>query len=146
MLISVDQAEIGINEPSREEGREGIPEMELDEWKNRNGILDQSIKKTADNENEILKREVDQLKLQLLKARTEQTNAQEVEELKLSLVQAKKEMEMLRTETKERLQQSEQLEQEKRKQDLKLKEAPTEFERYKRAASKSRGKSEMIYS
>ena len=103
--------------------------------------------KTSDKKNEILKREVDQLKVQLQEARTKQANAQEVEELKLLLVQAKKEMEVLRTETKETLQRSEQLEQERGKQDLeKLKEAQTEIESYKRALSRSSGKSEMFSS
>ena len=101
---------------------------------------------TAFKENEILKREVDQLKVQLLEARTKQANLQVMEELKLSLVQAKKEMEVLRTETKEGLQRSEQLEQGRREQDLKLKEAQTGEESYIRAASKSRGKSGMIFS
>ena len=119
--------------------------MELDEWKNKNGILEQSIK-TSDSEKEILKREVDQLKVQLQEAHTKQTNAQEMEELKLSLVQAKKEIEVLRTETKEGLQQSEQLEQERIEQDLKLKEAQTEIEGYKRDLSRSSGKSEMFSS
>ena len=133
-----------MNELSRNEERERRLEMELDEWKNRNGILEQSMK-TSHSENEILKREVDQLKVQLQEAHTKQANAQELEELKLSLMQARKEMEVLRTETKEKLQRSEQLEQ--RNQDLeKLKEGHTEVESYERALSKSSGKSEMFSS
>ena len=66
--------------------------MELDEWKNRNGTLEESMK-IAFKENEILKREVDQLKVQLQELRTKQANTQEVEALK--------EMEVLRTKTKE---------------------------------------------
>ena len=132
-----------MNEPSRKVERERKLEMELGEWQNRNRILEQSMK-TAGNENDILKREVDQLKF-----RTKQANAREVEELKLSLVQAKKEMEVLRAEmevlrveTERRLQQSEQLEQEKAKRDLeKFKQAQTEGESYKRAAYRYRGKS-----
>ena len=135
-----------MNEPNRKEERERRLEMELDEWKNKNKILEQSMK-TADSEKEILKIEVDQLKVQLQELRTKQANAHEMEELKLSLMQAKKEMEVLRTETKEKLQQSEQLEQERRWQDLeKLKEAQTEVESYKRDLSRNRGKSEMFYS
>ena len=132
-----------MSEPSREE--EGGKKLEMrPEWSSRNRILEESMK-TAYSENEILKREVDQLEVQLLAARTKQASPQ-VEELKLSLIQAKKEMEVLRTETKERLQQSEQLEKERREQDLKLKKTQTEIEGYKRAASRSSGKSEMFYS
>ena len=133
-----------MNESCRNVEKERRLEMELDEWKNRNGILEQSMK-TSHKKNEILKREVDQLKVQLQELRTKQANTQEMEEL--SLMQAKKEMEVLRTETKEELQQSEQLEQERRWQDLEnLKQAQTEIESYKRALSRSRGKSEMFSS
>ena len=134
-----------MNEPRRKEERERRLEMELDEWKNRNRILEQGMK-TSHNENEILKRAVYQLKVQLQELHTKQTNAQEMEKLKFSLLQAKKEMEVLRTETKGGLQQSEQLEQERREQDLQLKEAQTGEESYIIAASKSRGKSEMFSS
>ena len=133
-----------MNESSRNVEKERRLEMELDEWKNKNGILEESMK-TSDNENEILKSEVDQLKVQLQELRNKQASAQEMEEL--SLMQAKKEMEVLRTETKEKLQQSEQLEQERRWQDLEnLKQAQTEIESYKRDLSRNRGKSEMFSS
>ena len=121
-------------EISTEKENTVILKTELDECKNKNGILEQSMK-TADNENEILKSEVDLLKVQLQELRTKQAKVQEMEELQLSLMQVKKEMELLRTETKEKLQQFENLEQ-----------AQTEVESCKRYASKSRGKSEMLYS
>ena len=133
-------------EISTEKEKTVILETELDEWKNKNGILEQ-LMKTADNENEILKSEVDQLKVQLQKLRTKQANAQEMEELKLSLMQAKRVMEVLRTEMKEELQQSEQLKQKRGNQDLEnLKDAQTVVKSYKRALSRCRGKSEMFSS
>ena len=69
-------------EISAEKEKTVILEMELDEWKKKNGALEESLK-TAFKENEILKREVDQLKVQLQELRTKQANVQEVEEVNL---------------------------------------------------------------